>query len=143
MSKKKKIRIHSEPDTSEEGNETEKSNFDANQTKNPEPEKTENESLAPPDLLKELETVGADLDLTGLTQTEIDDLIRGMETPEEGLTDPDLVPEPLDEPATRSGGLIYLGRHRLLCGDCGGWKPRLISGDELLLANLELTIPDG
>jgi molecular chaperone GrpE len=60
MSKKKKIRIHSEPDTSEEGNETEKSNFDANQTKNPEPEKTENESLAPPDLLKELEAKLAD-----------------------------------------------------------------------------------
>jgi len=33
--------------------------------------------------------------------------------------------------------------NRLLCGSCGGWKTRLISGDELLLANLELSIPDG
>ncbi len=33
--------------------------------------------------------------------------------------------------------------NRLLCASCGGWKTRLISGDELLLANLELTIPDG
>lgn len=33
--------------------------------------------------------------------------------------------------------------NRLLCASCGGWKTRLISGDELLLANLVLTIPDG
>lgn len=33
--------------------------------------------------------------------------------------------------------------NRLLCGVCGGWRTRLISGDEMLLANLELTIPDG
>lgn len=32
--------------------------------------------------------------------------------------------------------------NRLLCGVCGGWRTRLISGDEMLLANLELTIPD-
>jgi hydrogenase nickel incorporation protein HypA/HybF len=32
--------------------------------------------------------------------------------------------------------------NRLLCGDCGSYKTRLVSGDELLLANLELTIPD-
>lgn len=32
--------------------------------------------------------------------------------------------------------------NRLLCGSCGGWRTRLISGDEMLLANLELTIPD-
>ncbi len=31
---------------------------------------------------------------------------------------------------------------RLLCGACGGFQTRLISGDELLLANVELTIPD-
>jgi hydrogenase nickel incorporation protein HypA/HybF len=32
--------------------------------------------------------------------------------------------------------------NRLLCAACGGWRTRLISGDEMLLANLELTIPD-
>ena len=69
------------------------------------------------DILKELEAVGADLDLTGFTTSEIDDLIRGAEEASDGLTDPDTVPEPLDEPATREGDLIYLGRHRLLCGD--------------------------
>lgn len=32
--------------------------------------------------------------------------------------------------------------NRLLCGRCGGWQTRLLSGDEMLLANLELRIPD-
>jgi len=69
------------------------------------------------ELLKELDVAGMDLDLTGFTQTELDDLLGGMETADEGLTDPDLVPEPPDEPSTHPGDLIYLGRHRLLCGD--------------------------
>jgi hydrogenase nickel incorporation protein HypA/HybF len=33
--------------------------------------------------------------------------------------------------------------NRLLCGDCGGFHTRLVSGDELLLARLEMTIPGG
>ena len=32
--------------------------------------------------------------------------------------------------------------NRLLCGACGGFHTRLVSGDELLLARLELSIPD-
>ncbi len=32
--------------------------------------------------------------------------------------------------------------NRLLCGACGSFRTRLISGGDLLLANLELTIPD-
>ncbi len=28
--------------------------------------------------------------------------------------------------------------NRLLCGICGGWKTRLISGDEMLLESVEL-----
>lgn len=28
--------------------------------------------------------------------------------------------------------------NRLLCGECGDWHTRLVSGDELLLASLEL-----
>jgi hydrogenase nickel incorporation protein HypA/HybF len=32
--------------------------------------------------------------------------------------------------------------NRLLCGACGCFNTRLVSGDELLLANLELTLPD-
>jgi hydrogenase nickel incorporation protein HypA/HybF len=32
--------------------------------------------------------------------------------------------------------------NRLLCGQCGGWQTRLVSGDELLLARVELELPD-
>jgi hydrogenase nickel incorporation protein HypA/HybF len=32
--------------------------------------------------------------------------------------------------------------NRLLCADCGSYRTRLIAGDEMLLANLELRIPD-
>jgi hypothetical protein len=39
--------------------------------------------------------------------------------PVAGLTDPDEVPEPPDEPVTRPGDLWILGDHRLLCGDAG------------------------
>jgi hypothetical protein len=34
-----------------------------------------------------------------------------------GLTDPDAIPEPPDQPTTRRGDLWLLGRHRVLCGD--------------------------
>jgi len=32
--------------------------------------------------------------------------------------------------------------NRLLCEDCGSWRTRLVRGDEMLLANLELTVPE-
>ncbi len=31
--------------------------------------------------------------------------------------------------------------NRLLCGQCGGFKTRLISGDEMLLARIEMAVP--
>ena len=91
------------------------------------------------DLLKELEDGGADLDLTGFTSTEIDDLIRGMETPDEGLTDPDIAPEPMGEPATQPGDLIDLGSHRLLCGDSSNQDhvEKLLDGQRIHLVNTD------
>jgi hydrogenase nickel incorporation protein HypA/HybF len=32
--------------------------------------------------------------------------------------------------------------NRLICGKCGGYRTRVISGDEMLLANLELSVPN-
>jgi hydrogenase nickel incorporation protein HypA/HybF len=32
--------------------------------------------------------------------------------------------------------------NRLVCGRCGGFRTRVTSGDEMLLAKLELTVPD-
>lgn len=79
-------------------------------------------------LLRELETLGADLDLTGFAEAEIEALLRGDDQPVDGLTDPDDVPEPPDDPKTQPNDLVGLGQHRLLCGDCA--SPQLV---ELLL----------
>jgi len=67
------------------------------------------------DLFTEFDQLDADLDLTGFTTEEIDDIVVG---PTVGLTDDDAVPEPPKEPITKTGDLWLLGGHRLLCGDC-------------------------
>jgi DNA modification methylase len=91
------------------------------------------------EVLSELESAGADLDLTGFTDIEIEDLLRGDDEPTEGLTDPDLVPEPPDDPRTQPGDLILLGEHRLLCGDSADPEhvARLLDGARIHLVNTD------
>jgi DNA modification methylase len=57
-----------------------------------------------------------------------------------GLTDPDEIPEPPDEPITKPGHLWQLGDHRLLCGDAGSTADldRLLDG---VVADLLVTDP--
>jgi DNA modification methylase len=57
----------------------------------------------------------------------------------EGLTDPDEVPEPPDEPITCPGDLWILGNHRLLCGDAGKSEDvdRLLDGASIHLVNTD------
>ena len=62
------------------------------------------------DLLAE----GFDLSLTGFDDSELATLLT---EPTGGLTDPDDIPEPPAEPASRAGDVWLLGRHRLVCGD--------------------------
>jgi DNA modification methylase len=70
-------------------------------------------------LLAEIEAAMPDL----ADELRFDDLAAQMRhlladlTPEDGLTDPDDVPEPPETPITRPGDLIILGGHRLVCGD--------------------------
>ena len=73
-----------------------------------------------------------DLELLGFDE---DELTRIMARPNEGLTDPDLVPEPPLEPITKSGDLWQLGRYRLLCGDAtkAGDVRRLMDGKRATL----------
>ena len=57
----------------------------------------------------------------------------------EGLTDPDAVPAPPDEPITRPGDLWILGNHRLLCGDSSSVADldRLLDGQKIQLVNTD------
>jgi DNA modification methylase len=59
--------------------------------------------------------------------------------PREGLTDPDDIPEPPDEPLTKPGDLWLLGDHRLICGDAGSETDldRLLAG-----ATVDLLLTD-
>lgn len=41
------------------------------------------------------------------------------------------------------GAKTAVAPNRLVCGRCGGFRTRVISGDEMLLAKLELRVPDG
>src|SRR4051794_33670122 len=65
--------------------------------------------------LADLRDLGADLNLIGFTD---DDVAALFAKAHEGLTDPDDVPELLEEPVSALGDVWVLDRHRLICGDC-------------------------
>ena len=66
------------------------------------------------DLLKlELEELD-EPELTGFDEQELKDILAEFE---EGLVDPDVIPEMTDDPVTVTGDLWELGDHRLVCGD--------------------------
>ena len=87
--------------------------------------------------LKELGEGGYDLGLLGF---DADELAKLLDTGvNEGLTDPDDVPEPPDEAVTQPGDLWILGNHRLLCGDSSSPADldRLLGGAVIHLCNTD------
>ena len=62
-----------------------------------------------------LQQVGFDLELLGFDSEELAKLLTPGEN--EGLCDPDEVPDPPDDAITQLGDLWILGNHRLLCGN--------------------------
>jgi DNA modification methylase len=87
--------------------------------------------------LAELKGMDFDLGLLGFSQDELAKLLDpGVK---DGLTDPDEVPEPPDEPTTRPGDLWLLGDHRLLCGDSAKAEhvDRLLDGAKIHLVNTD------
>ena len=70
-------------------------------------------------------------------QAVFDDLLP-LE-PDAGLTDPDAIPEPPEEPVTKPGDLWTLGDHRLLCGDSSKAEDvdRLLDGAAIHLVNTD------
>jgi len=87
--------------------------------------------------LKDLELDGYDLSLLGFDD---DELAHLLETDlADGLTDPDFVPEPPDDPITMRGDIWVLGNHRLMCGDSGSVEDvdRLLDGNVIDLVSMD------
>ena len=86
--------------------------------------------------LADLKAEDVDLALLGFDAKELERLAG---TADEGLADPDAVPERPADPVTKPGDLWVLGSHRLLCGDStsaadvarllGGATPFIMSTD--------------
>src|SRR6516165_6062739 len=87
--------------------------------------------------LAQLQQMDFDLNLTGFSADELLRLLGSEEN--EGLTDPDAVPEPPDEPITQPGDLWLLGKHRLLCADSSKAEDvdRLLDGASIQLVNTD------
>ena len=87
--------------------------------------------------LADLQAANFDLGLLGFDQDELARLLNGELN--EGLCDPDEVPEPPDEAITKPGDLWILGDHRLLCGDSSSAEDvdRLHDGATIHLVNTD------
>jgi len=87
--------------------------------------------------LADLQQMDFDLSLLGFDDDELSAwLPHGVD---EGLTDPDDIPEPPDEATTQPGDLWVLGTHRLLCGDSSNPEhvDRLLEGAAIHLCNTD------
>jgi len=58
-----------------------------------------------------------DLDIIGFSDEEMENLLRGPEEANDGLTDEDSVPDEQETAITVPGDVWVMGDHRLLCGD--------------------------
>lgn len=69
------------------------------------------------ELLAELNTTDIDMDITGFSFDEIDDILKDIEGSKEDDFDVEQALNEIDEPTTKLGDIWQLGRHRLMCGD--------------------------
>lgn len=95
------------------------------------------------DLLLDLELNDYDLESTGFTVDELDDLCVSLEKEleaEEDDFDPEEEYNEIEEPVTQRGDIWILGRHRLMCGDSTSELDvsQLMAGEE---ADLVITDP--
>ena len=93
--------------------------------------------------IEDLRLEDFDIDLTGFSAEALEALFDDMESDDaggnEGLTDPDDVPEPPAEPITKPGDVWLLGKHRLMCGDSTDAESvrRLMAGEKAGLMNTD------
>lgn len=95
------------------------------------------------DLLKDLDLGGFDIEITGFTHNEFNDLIEALEIPEtveDDDFDPEEEYEAIETPQTVYGDIYILGNHRLMCGDSTKQEDvdELMGGEE---ADLVVTDP--
>ena len=88
--------------------------------------------------LAELQEAGFDLELTGFSEDEWNELIGGDDSV--GLTDDDAVPEVTEDAVTKPGDVWLLGEHKVICGDATKVEDyKVLLGDEL--ADMTVTDP--
>ena len=88
--------------------------------------------------LAELQEAGFDLELTGFSEDEWNELIGGDDNV--GLTDDDAVPEVTEDAVTKPGDVWLLGEHKVICGDATKAEDyKALLGDEL--ADMTVTDP--
>ncbi len=87
--------------------------------------------------LAALQGAGIDWSLLGFDSDELAKLLDPGVS--QGLTDPDEVPEPPDDPVTQLGDIWVLGDHRLMCGDSASAADvdRLLDGQPIHLVNTD------
>ncbi len=85
----------------------------------------------------QLQDMGFDIPIIGFSEDALAEIMDpGVE---DGLTDPDAVPEPPDEAITKPGDIWVLGDHRLMCGDSGSEADldRLLDGTTIDLVAMD------
>jgi len=89
--------------------------------------------------LNELREGGFDMEVLAFDDEDLAKLLNDAEGVTEGLTDPDSVPEPPDDPVTQRGDIWLLGDHRLMCGNSGSEDDldRLLDGNTIDLVNMD------
>lgn len=89
--------------------------------------------------LNELREGGFDMDVLAFDEEELGKLLSSAQGMTEGLTDPDSIPQPPDDPITQRGDIWLLGDHRLMCGDSGSAEhlDRLLDGAVIDLVNMD------
>jgi len=89
--------------------------------------------------LSELRGMDIDLELLGFSAEDLEKMLGAGIHGNEGLTDPDAVPDPPDAAVTQPGDLWVLGDHRLLCGDSSKAEDvdRLLGGARVHLVNTD------
>lgn len=69
------------------------------------------------ELLAELKQTDIDLDITGFSFDEIDNILKDITGSKEDDFDIQRALDEIDEPITKTGDIWILGKHRLMCGD--------------------------